>query len=499
MRLRSPVGLALLLTAACSGIPGPPPPTNPGRILLINDVYVADTLADGTGGLARVAELNRRIRTEGPVLFVLAGDVLSPSLLSKYYQGKQMVDVLNAAGLDYATFGNHEFELDRDTLVARIAESRFKWLSANCLERNGQPFPGVLAWDTVRKAGRLVGLYGLTLQGNYRSYVNCVDPDSAATIAVDTLSKMGVDLILALTHQTVSADVQMLSREGRLDAVLGGHEHEAHTVAVGGRFVLKADANARSVQFLNVWGGKGNWREVPRLLNVGRQIPLDTAVQRIVSAWGDSLKARLGPDRVVGKLTVRFEARDAIQRRQETELGDFVSDAVRLGTGADVALVNSGLLRIDDEIHPGPITRWFVEGLFLFPDESRFITFPVTGKRLREILETGVNERNYGRGGFLQVSGVRFTVDTTQPSGSRIGGPALDPAARPIEDARVLKVAMPIYVACQGGDNFSIPEAQEACAKASEAPRAADLVLRHITQQPEGAVGHPEGGRITVK
>lgn len=496
MRLRSLSGLALLI-AACSGIPGPPPPTNPGRILLINDVYVADTLADGSGGLARVAEVHRRIQSEGPVLFVLAGDVLSPSLLSKYYHGKQMVDVLNAAGLDYATFGNHEFELDRDTLVARVAESRFKWLSANCVERSGQPFPGVLAWDTVRKSGRLVGLYGLTLQGTYPSYVNCVDPDSAAAIAVDTLSKMGVDLILALTHQTVSADVQLLSREGRIDAILGGHEHEAHTVAVGGRFVLKADANARSVQFLNVWGGKGNWREVPRLLSVGPHIPPDTAVQRIVRAWSDSLKARLGPDQVIGRFTDTLEARDAIQRRQETGLGDLVADAIR--AGADVGLVNSGVLRVDDVIQPGPITRWFVEGLFLFPDDTRIITFPLTGKRLREIQETGVNERNYGRGGFLQVSGVRFTVDTTRPSGSRLVGPALDGQGAPIDDARVLQVAMPVYVACRGGDNFSIPEAQQACARSVEAPRAADLVLRHITQQPEGAVGRPEGGRITIK
>lgn len=498
MRLRSLTGLALLVTA-CTGIPGPPPPTNPGRVLLINDVYVADTLADGSGGIARVAEIHRRIKSEGPVLFVLAGDVLSPSLASKYFHGRQMVEVLNAAGLEYATFGNHEFELERDTLVARIRESTFKWISANCIERGGQPFPGVVAWDTVRKSGRLIGLYGLTLQGDYDAYVRCGNPDSAAAIAVDTLSKLGVDLILALTHQNVSADVQLLSREGRLDAVLGGHEHEAHTVAVGGRFVLKADANARSAQFLNVWGTKGSWREVPRLLNVGQQVPLDTAVQRLVAVWDDSLKARLGPDQVLGRFLARFEGRDNIQRRRETDLGDFVTDAMRLGTGADVALLNSGTLRLDDEIHPGPITRWFVESLFLFPDNARTVTFEVTDQRLREILEIGVSERNYGRGGFLQVSGIRFTVDTTQPTGSRVTGPILDGESRPLSGSRVLKVAMPVYPACKGGDRFVIPEAENACARAAEAPRAADLVLRHIAQQPEGAVATPSGGRIRFR
>ena len=98
----------------------------------INDVYVADTLSDGQGGLARVATVRNRLADQGPVLFVLAGDLLSPSLLSKYYGGRQMVEALNAAKLDYATFGNHEFELELDTLVARIEASTFNWLSSNC-------------------------------------------------------------------------------------------------------------------------------------------------------------------------------------------------------------------------------------------------------------------------------------------------------------------------------------------------------------------------------
>ncbi len=499
MRFSLLASFVFLLTA-CSGLPPAPPPTNPGRILLINDVYVADTLADGTGGLARVAEIHRRIVSEGPVLFVLAGDVLSPSLLSKYYNGKQMVEALNATGLDYATFGNHEFELKRDTLVARIAESKFKWLSANCVERSGQAFPGVAAWDTVRKGkmGRLVGIFGLTLQGSYDEYVKCTDPDSAAAIVVDTLAKLGADLIIALTHQTVTADVQLLGREGRIDAVVGGHEHEAHTVEVGGRHVIKADANARSVQFLNLWGTKGNVRQVPRLVNVGRQIPRDTTVQRIVNAWADSLKARLGPDRKVGRWLVPFEGRDAIQRRQETDLGDFVTDAMRHGTGADVALLNSGTLRLDDELQAGPISLWQVESFFLFPDDTRVINFQLTGKRLREVLENGVSEHNYGRGGFLQVSGIRFTADPKQ-TGSRIVGPVLDASGAQIDDSRTLTVAMPVFVACRGGDAFQIPEAADACTRGAKAPRAADLVLRHIAEQPEGAVGTPEGGRITIR
>src|SRR5688500_18324569 len=171
-----------------------PEPLNPVRFLLINDVYVADTLSDGTGGLARVATVRNRLADQGRTLFVLAGDVLSPSILSKYYGGRQMVEALNAAKLDYATFGNHEFELDRDTLVAGIDASASTWLSANCVEADGSPFPKTQPWDTVRVSDHLVGIFGLTLHGSYRRYVTCADPDSAARRAVDTLSALGADL-----------------------------------------------------------------------------------------------------------------------------------------------------------------------------------------------------------------------------------------------------------------------------------------------------------------
>ena len=75
------------------------------RMLLVNDVYTSDTLRNGRGGLARVAALRDSIEraTGSRVLFVLAGDVLSPSVLGKWYAGRQMVDAFNAARLDYAT------------------------------------------------------------------------------------------------------------------------------------------------------------------------------------------------------------------------------------------------------------------------------------------------------------------------------------------------------------------------------------------------------------
>ena len=115
------------------------------RFLLVNDVYVADGQRDGTGGLARVAALRDSLEraTGGRILYMLAGDVLSPSLLGKWYGGAQMVDAFNASRLDFAALGNHEFDGSRANLVARVAESKFRWLSGNCTENSANAFPGV--------------------------------------------------------------------------------------------------------------------------------------------------------------------------------------------------------------------------------------------------------------------------------------------------------------------------------------------------------------------
>ncbi len=496
MRLRPWWGLGVLLAAAC--VPGAkaPEPLNPVRFLLINDVYVADTLSDGTGGLARVATVRNRLADQGTVLFVLAGDFLGPSLLTKYYGGRQMVEALNAAKLDYASFGNHEFELPRDTLIARIGESSFKWLSTNCILADGNRFPKVLPWDTVRVSGHLVGLFGLTLAGAYRSYVRCANPDSAAKVAVDSLTALKADLIVGLTHQNVESDRDLLAREPRIDLILGGHEHEAHDSVVSGRHVLKADANSRSAQFATLWGGKEKWRQAVGLVAIDSRLPDDTATARVGEAWADSLRKRLGPERSVATAEASIDARDAVSRRRESALGALVTDALRTGTGADVALLNAGAMRLDDVIPAGPISNYQLESIFLFADETRIVTFPLSGSRLREVLEQGVSDASLGKGGFLQAAGVGFTFDRSRASGSRLVGDLRRAGGGVIGLSDTVKVAMATYPACDGGDGYKIPEAAESCGQAASAPRAADLLIRYLSDSLGGRITVPASGRI---
>src|SRR3954467_5677191 len=301
VRLVKFVFLAVLgALAACYSSAPPPIPLRPVRFLSFSDLTTADTVTGDRGGLARVSTVRRRLRDQGPVLFVLSGDALSPSPASKFFHGQQMIEALNAAQLSYATFGNHEFDLEGDTLLARIGASSFKWLSSNCTRPNGSAFPKVLPWDTVRVSGHKVGLFGLTLQGAYPSYVRCSNPDSAAHRAIETLTSEGADLIVGVTHQPTHADRDLLGREPGLDLVLGGHEEEAQDSVVTGRRGVKADADATTVEFITLWGGEGSWRQAVGRVPIDATLPRDTLVSVVVSRWKDSLRARLGPRDTVG-------------------------------------------------------------------------------------------------------------------------------------------------------------------------------------------------------
>jgi 2',3'-cyclic-nucleotide 2'-phosphodiesterase (5'-nucleotidase family) len=231
-------------------------------------------------------------------------------------------------------------------------------------------------------------------------------------------------------------------------------------------------------------------------VRINSRLPDDTAVAQVTAAWGDSLRRRLGPEKTIGSTGFVIDARDAMNRNRESLLGDLVTDAARTGTGSDVALINAGAMRLDDVIPPGPISNYQIESIFLFADETRMVTFPLTGARLREVLEHGVSDASLGKGGFLQVSGVSFTYDPAKAVGSRIVGELKGGDGKPIGARDSVSVTFGAYPACHGGDGYSVPEAQSACAGEKTAPRAADLLTRYVTDSLEGKIVVPADGRI---
>ena len=177
----------------------------------MNDVYVLEPVA-GRGGLARVATLVRSLERETPnTIFALAGDTLSPSLLSTLRRGAQMIEGWNALGLDVAAFGNHEFDFGPAVLAQRIAESRFPWLATNVVDgATGRPFGGARRWLRRDFDGVRVGVIGLTTPdaaktSNGGPGLRFEEPLAAARTAVAALGS--VDLRVAVTHLPLREDL----------------------------------------------------------------------------------------------------------------------------------------------------------------------------------------------------------------------------------------------------------------------------------------------------
>src|SRR5207302_1473297 len=164
---------------------------------------------EGAGGLARVAALKRQLADAGRTPFlVLAGDFLSPSVASSVFKGEQMIAALNAAGLDLATLGNHEFDFGIDVLIQRMHEAKWQWVVSNVIDRTTNRSIADAPPYVVRAFGPLkVGFIGLALTSeglpaSTMARIRFVEPLEAAATYVPVLEREGVDAIVAVTHLT---------------------------------------------------------------------------------------------------------------------------------------------------------------------------------------------------------------------------------------------------------------------------------------------------------
>ena len=131
-------------------------------LLQLNDVYQFTPVDHGSrGGIARVMTLKKEVEKDNPnTIFLLAGDTISPSVESINYKGAQMIDSWNTAKLDYATFGNHEFDFGPDVLAQRMRESHFTWLAANVVDKKtDKPFGNAQSFVIREFNGVKVGIF----------------------------------------------------------------------------------------------------------------------------------------------------------------------------------------------------------------------------------------------------------------------------------------------------------------------------------------------------
>jgi len=319
------------------------------NLLQLNDIYEITPVESGTrGGLARVATLRQQLYQENPRTYtMLAGDALSPSALGTAkingipLAGQQMVAVMNALGLNYATFGNHEFDLPEELFYQRLQESRFRWVSSNVSDSTGQPFKGVpreIIFNVKGHGGAVVrvGLIAVTLDSNQPKYVSYTDPIATAKQQVSKL-KGKVDIIVALTHLSIEDDRKLAETVPEIDIILGGHEHENIQQWRGRDFtpIFKADANARTVYVhqLSYDSIKRSLAINSRLVPITEQIPDEPKTAKIVQEWlkrgYQAFRANgFEPNQQIAQLTFPLDGLESSVRNQSTKLTELIAQSM---------------------------------------------------------------------------------------------------------------------------------------------------------------------------
>jgi 5'-nucleotidase len=443
MTVRRSVMFALVLVAAaCAAAPtpsapaaqpaparpdAPAPATNaaPAEVTFVHFSDMHEMIAGSAGqlgGIARVATVvQRERRSREAVLVTLGGDYLSPSALStarvdgQALAGRQAVAALNLLRVDWATFGNHEFDLTEEAFRARLKETRFGLVSANVMDADGRDFapavPSVVT--TVRAGGRdiRIGLVGLTIDFTIQPYVKYRPAVESARTQIAAM-KGKIDAIVVLSHLGLPGDLDVAERIPEVDLVLGGHEHDNYVLRRGPGYttVAKGDSNAKGVVIATLrFGPPGTRPSVSaQIERMDQRIAPDPAMLAEVTRWTDAAFAAFrrdgfDPHRVVATSPEPLDGRDSTVRVRSGNLTELISAALaRDVKTVDVAILNGGSLRIDDVLMAGPITEYDI--LRMLPFGGKVLRAAVDGPLLIDILNAGVS--NQGTGGFLHSRGA---------------------------------------------------------------------------------------------
>lgn len=421
------------------------------KLVQMNDVYEISPLSGGQyGGLARVAYVTDSIKKANPNTYlVMAGDFLNPSLIGtlkvdgKRIKGKQMIDVMNAMGVDLATFGNHEFDLKQSELQERLNESEFQWTSANVFEkrkdeirtfniiRNADttPIPETVFYDIDigKEYPVRIGFFSVTIDSNPVEYVHYADYMLEGRSAFTALEQANSDIIIGLTHLNINQDIELANSLSNVDLIMGGHEHFAMLIPTNnakGANVAKADANAKTI-FVHTlkYNYKTDDLKIDSdLIEITNKIPSLPSVNLVVEKWEDILDTELkqvitNPAEIIYTSTMPLDGTDKATRSEQTNLGKIITEAMAksFNDPAEAAFVNGGSFRLDDMLQNEVAA---VDIFRVLPFGGNVQRVQMTGKLLTEVLNYG--EKSKGTGAYLHRYNLNNVLGSWKINGQYI-------------------------------------------------------------------------------
>lgn len=423
-------------------------------VFYTNDIHTyVDNHLDDENGLtySKAAALKDSIPE---AILVDAGDHLQGTAYGEMDQGMTMIELMNEAGYDLATFGNHEFDYGMNGTLAAMDAAEFEYLSCNfCHEENGVTGETVAkGWKMLEAKDEKIAFIGITTPETISSttpkyfmddagnfiYGFHRDADGSALYAVvqkniDQAKAAGADYIIALGHLGVDpSSVPWTSREviaatEGLDAFIDGHSHTTIPMEAvkdkNGETVILTQTGS----YLNTIGKMTISTEgIKTELLTGddlAELKHDVKVKALEDAWIEEIEGQLG--QVIGYAEVTLDNYDEngkrLVRMQETNSGDFAADALydlfdEMGLDVDVAVMNGGGIR--NGAITGELSYHSCKEIHPFGNVACLLS--VTGQQLLDALEWAskdlVADGSAESGSFLHIAGAKYTLDISEPS-----------------------------------------------------------------------------------
>lgn len=412
-------------------------------IFYTNDVH---TYIDKDINYSDIAALKASYKN---ALLLDAGDHIQGTAYGSMDKGETIVKLMNAAGYDVATLGNHEFDYGMQGCLQTVERADYPYVSCNFYnEKDGVIGDTVLDSYRVFEVGGIkIAVIGITTPETIKSSTPAYFQDengkyiygiaggedgkalySAVQKAIDSASAEA-DIVIALGHLGDDASSEpwrsedVIANTSGLDAFIDGHSHS--TVPM--KEVSDKDGNKVILtQTGEYFGAVGKMTisdgEIKTELLTAESfadITPDATVKAIEDAWIAEIENKLGE--VIGSTKVAFDNYDAdgnrLVRVQETNTGDFVTDALyylfdNMGMDVDVALMNGGGIRNKTVL--GDITYKTCKEIHTFGNVACLQT--VTGQQILDALEWGARDAGIDEcGGFLHASGLTYQIDTSIP------------------------------------------------------------------------------------
>ena len=470
-------------------------------LLLVNDFYKMNE-EKGRGGMARLAAAVKAERARGGnVLFAHAGDTISPSLMSGFDHGAHMIEFFNMVPPDIFVPGNHEYDFGLEVFLKRMAEAKFPLYAANLRLADGALVPGYADSKIITYGDVKIGLTGATLDtsGELTSVEGLTFSPTIETMQATsrTLRKAGADLVIAVIHADKTQDQRLMGTRAA-DIILSGHNHELQIDYDGKTLLAESAVDAQYLVAVDVTAevktGEGGrtvaWQPNIRIIDTATLTP-DPATVAFVKSYEAELGKEL--DVEIATLGEPLDSRSTTVRGGEAAIGNFVADAMRVQTGAEVALINGGGIRAGRQYPAGHrLTRRDILGEM--PFGNRTIVTNVTGTALLAALENGLSQLENRAGRFPQVSGLRVVADTAAKPGARVVSVEVNGA--PLDAARSYRLATNDFI-MRGGDGYSMIAGGHVLSDDEGGKLVANDVMAYARKL--GTVAVKVEGRITLR